>query len=103
MDTQSAYEVVLNAVMDGKAAIRYFRKDVVENGNSYGIDSNQIWGGGNSAGGVLFLHAAHVGSTDEFILPLDENIFLLLIILFSLLVALRVVAVMQDILRSLRE
>ena len=73
MDTQSAYEVVLNAVMDGKAAIRYFRKDVVENGNSYGIDSNQIWGGGNSAGGVLFLHAAHVGSTDEFILPLDEN------------------------------
>ena len=53
--------------------IRYFRKDVVENGNSYGIDSNQIWGGGNSAGGVLFLHTAHVGSTDEFILPLDEN------------------------------
>ena len=25
-DTESAYEVVLNAVMDGKAAIRYFRK-----------------------------------------------------------------------------
>ena len=72
-DTQSAYEVVLNAVMDGKAAIRYFRKDIVENGNSYGIDGSQIWGGGNSAGGVLFLHAAHVGSTNEFILPLDDN------------------------------
>ena len=72
-DTQSAYEVVLNAVMDGKAAIRYFRKDIIENGNSYGIDGSQIWGGGNSAGGVLFLHAAHVGSTDEFTLPLDDN------------------------------
>tara|TARA_B100002052_G_scaffold298521_1_gene332274 strand:+ start:576 stop:1703 length:1128 start_codon:yes stop_codon:yes gene_type:complete len=72
-NTQSAYEVVLNAVMDGKAAIRYFRKDIAENGNNYGIDPNQIWGGGNSAGGVLFLHAAHVGSTEEFTLPLDDN------------------------------
>ncbi len=72
-DTQSAYEVVLNAVTDGKAAIRYFRKDVAENGNTYGIDQNQIWGGGNSAGGVLFLHAAHVESLEEFIEPLDPN------------------------------
>jgi predicted esterase len=72
-NTQSAYEVVLNAVMDGKAAIRYFRKDVAENGNAYGIDENQIWGGGNSAGGVLFLHAAHVESLEEFIEPLDAN------------------------------
>ena len=72
-NTQSAYEVVLNAVMDGKAAIRYFRKDAVENGNTYGIDINQIWGGGNSAGGVLFLHAGHVASLEEFIQPLDDN------------------------------
>jgi len=72
-DTESAYEVVLNAVMDGKAAIRYFRKNVVENNNTYGIDVNQIWGGGNSAGGVLFLHAGHVQSKQEFIAPLDAN------------------------------
>lgn len=72
-DTQMAYEVVLNAVMDGKAAIRYFRKDVAENGNTYGIDPDQIWAGGNSAGGVLFLHAGHVLSIEEFIAPLDSN------------------------------
>ena len=71
--TENAYEVVLNAMMDGKAAVRYFRKDVVENGNTYGIDPNQIWAGGNSAGGVLFLHVGHVQSIDEFIAPLDDN------------------------------
>lgn len=72
-NTDSAYEVVLNATMDGKAAIRYFRKDFYENNNTYGIDPNQIWAGGNSAGGVLFLHAAHVESVDEFISPLDSD------------------------------
>ncbi len=72
-DTQMAYDVVLNAVMDGKAAIRYFRKDFFENGNTYGIDPDQIWAGGNSAGGVLFLHAGHVESVEEFINPLDSN------------------------------
>ena len=72
-NTESAYEVVLNAMMDGKAAVRYFRKDVAENGNMYGIDPDQIWAGGNSAGGVLFLHVGHVQSIDEFIAPLDDN------------------------------
>jgi len=72
-NTESAYEVVLNAMMDGKAAVRYFRKDVAENGNTYGIDPNQIWAGGNSAGGVLFLHVGHVQSIEEFIDPLDPE------------------------------
>jgi len=72
-DTQMAYDVVLNATMDGKAAIRYFRKDFFENGNIYGIDPNQIWAGGNSAGGVLFLHAGHIASVEEFTNPLDAN------------------------------
>ena len=72
-NTNTAYEVVLSATMDGKAAIRYFRRDFFENNNSYGIDPNQIWAGGNSAGGVLFLHAGHVLSIDEFITPLDSN------------------------------
>ena len=70
-DTESAYEVVLNAVSDGKAAVRYFRKDVAENGNTFGIDQNQIWAGGNSAGGVLFLHVGHVQTSEEFTDPLD--------------------------------
>ena len=72
-DTEDAYNVVLNAVMDGKAAIRYFRKNFSENGNLYGIDPNQIWGGGNSAGGVLFLHAGHVATAEEFVNPLDVD------------------------------
>ena len=72
-DTEDAYHVVLKAVMDGKAAVRYFRKNHAEANNTHGIDPNQIWGGGNSAGGVLFLHVGNVSSVDEFTSPLDNN------------------------------
>tara|TARA_B100000579_G_C22841450_1_gene861816 strand:- start:2179 stop:3291 length:1113 start_codon:yes stop_codon:yes gene_type:complete len=72
-DTEDAYNVVLKAVMDGKAAVRYFRKNHAEANNTHGIDPDQIWGGGNSAGGVLFLHVGNVSSVDEFISPLDNN------------------------------
>ena len=51
----NAYDIfsqtVLNAVSDMKAAVRFFRKDFFENGNTYGINPNQIFVGGNSAGG----------------------------------------------------
>ena len=52
-------KVVFGAVQDGKAAIRYFRKNVDE-GNSLGIDPDQIFIGGTSAGGILAINLAYV-------------------------------------------
>ncbi|MAZ54511.1 MAG: hypothetical protein CMP55_01735 [Flavobacteriales bacterium] len=66
----NAYDIfsqtVLNAVSDMKAAVRFFRKDFFENGNTYGINPNQIFVGGNSAGAVT---AAHLTVIDENQIP----------------------------------
>ena len=45
-----------------KSAVRYFRKDVKNNNNSFGINTNQIFVGGYSAGAVT---AAHLSVIDE--------------------------------------
>jgi len=63
-DSVAIFSIVAEAVADGKGAIRYFRKSHNE-GNPYGIDPNQIWIGGNSAGAVLSLHLAFIDETDE--------------------------------------
>ncbi len=51
---------VMKAVADGKSAVRYFRKDYEENNNTYRIDSEQIFVGGNSAGAILAMHLAYL-------------------------------------------
>ena len=58
---ESMVKIVFNAVQDGKAAIRYFRKDFDE-GNSLGIDPDNIFIGGTSAGGILAVNLAYVDS-----------------------------------------
>jgi para-nitrobenzyl esterase len=61
----SAINEVLEAVGDAKAAVRYFYKDVLTNGNTYNIDTTNIFLGGNSAGAVLFMQYAYVTSTSQ--------------------------------------
>lgn len=61
VNEEKLIKVVFGAVQDGKAAIRYFRKDFDE-GNSLGIDENQIFIGGTSAGGILAINLAYVDS-----------------------------------------
>lgn len=61
----SAITVVVKAISDGKAAVRYFRKDVAENGNTFGINPDMIYVGGNSAGAVLYLHHAYISEVSE--------------------------------------
>jgi para-nitrobenzyl esterase len=61
----SAISEVLEAIGDGKASVRYFYKDVLTNGNSFKIDTNNIFIGGNSAGAVLAMHYAYVDSVNE--------------------------------------
>ena len=58
------YEEVLKATSDIKSAIRYFRKDFMMT-DSYGIDPNTIFVGGNSAGGVVAVHVAYIDSVSD--------------------------------------
>lgn len=62
LDTLSSMDVVLKAVGDGKAAVRWFRKSAAS-GNPFNIDPNRIFAGGTSAGAVLYLHAAYMDDT----------------------------------------
>lgn len=50
---------VVRAVQDLRAAIRWFRKDAAEN-NQFGIDPDQIYTGGDSAGGFMAIHHAYM-------------------------------------------
>jgi len=60
-------KAVARGTQDAKAAIRYFYKDVIENGNPFRIDTNQIFIGGWSAGGLNALHAAFLDENDDVI------------------------------------
>lgn len=63
VDSLHLQSVMVQAVADGKSAIRFFRK-TVEEGNRFGIDGNQIWIGGNSAGAMLSLQLAYLDNND---------------------------------------
>lgn len=54
---------VAEAISDGRSAVRFFRK-TYEEGNEYGIDPDQIYFGGNSAGGVIAVHVAFMQEED---------------------------------------
>lgn len=72
-DLENGIKVLYSAFSDAKAAIRYFRKDFAENGNTFSIDNNQIWFGGNSAGSALGPHLAYINSVEEFIQGVDVS------------------------------
>jgi predicted esterase len=63
-DSNKAIEIVVKAISDGKAAIRYFVKDAATS-NTYRIDTNNIFIGGNSAGAVLYMHVGYLGNIAE--------------------------------------
>jgi len=60
----SAKDVVMKAISDGKAAVRFFRKDAATD-NKYRINPDRIFVGGNSAGAVLFAHLVYIDSVGE--------------------------------------
>jgi len=60
----SAKDVVMKAISDGKAAIRFFRKDAAT-ANKYRINPDRIFVGGNSAGAVLYAHSVYIDSVNE--------------------------------------
>jgi poly(3-hydroxybutyrate) depolymerase len=65
-DSTDATEAVIRAVQDAKAAVRYFKKDVTISGNTYGIDTSNIFFMGVSAGGFMALQVAYLDDENEF-------------------------------------
>ena len=61
LSKEEQYETVLEAVSDAKSAIRYFRKFSID----YGVNPNQIFLGGYSAGGVLGIHLAYIDDISD--------------------------------------
>ncbi len=62
-DSMHMLQTVMNGISDAKAAVRYFRKDAAINGNIFGIDPDQIYIGGYSAGAILAVNLAFVNDT----------------------------------------
>ncbi|MDG1159218.1 MAG: T9SS type A sorting domain-containing protein [Flavobacteriales bacterium] len=56
-------------VQDSRTAVRYFRKDVAENGNQFGVDPTKIAMFGQGTGGYITLAAATLDEYSEVLLP----------------------------------
>lgn len=65
-DSSDATEAVMRAVHDGRAAVRYFRKNARVDGNTFKIDTNNIFFAGVSAGGFIALHLAYLDQLAEY-------------------------------------
>lgn len=63
--TETIIQAVYRSMQDAKTAVRFFRKDIAENGNAYGIDGNKIAIVGQGSGGYTALAYAHINSLQE--------------------------------------
>ncbi len=63
-NSETAYRATTKAMHDLKGAIRWFRMND-ENENEYGIDSDRIYAGGISAGGITVVNAAYLNQNNE--------------------------------------
>ena len=70
-DSADAAAAVMRATHDGRAAVRYFRKNARIGGNTYNIDTNNIYFAGVSAGGFIALHVAYLDQTSELLPYID--------------------------------
>lgn len=61
LGTGSAERAVYRGIQDGKAAVRFFK----EYATTYGIDTNNIFFGGMSAGGYIALHVGYMDKETE--------------------------------------
>ena len=65
----SLMKAVYRAIQDTKGAVRFFKKDVAENGNTWGIDTSRIILSGQGSGGWVALGYASVDKYAEITLP----------------------------------
>lgn len=64
-DSLEFASIVMRSVNDMKTAVRFFKQDAAEQGNTYNIDTNAITLGGYSAGSFVGLHTAAIEPTDD--------------------------------------
>jgi para-nitrobenzyl esterase len=67
-DPQSLYgfnSAIIRGLHDGRAAVRFMRNNALNGGNTYGVDPNNIFFGGVSAGGIIALHLAYQNTSGE--------------------------------------
>ena len=72
-DATQAKRAALRACQDMNAAVRFFRKDVETNGNTYKIDTANFFIGGTSAGGIMALHLAFLDKNSELVSYIDTT------------------------------
>lgn len=65
LNEERMVKAVARGTQDAKAAVRFLIKDVRENGNTWGIDTNLIFVGGASAGALNALHLAYLDEEDQ--------------------------------------
>jgi para-nitrobenzyl esterase len=65
-DSTDATEAVIRAVHDAKASVRFFKENYSVGGNTYGIDTSNIFFMGVSAGGFMALQVAYLDEESEF-------------------------------------
>lgn len=63
--TTLMFNAAARGFQDSKAAVRFFRRNVAENGNTYGIDPDKIFFAGSSAGGFNAIHVAYLDQESE--------------------------------------
>jgi dienelactone hydrolase len=68
---EDAGPAVMRGTHDARAAVRYFRKNARIGGNTYNIDTNNIFFAGVSAGGFIALHLAYLDQTSELLPYID--------------------------------
>ena len=64
LDSNQMHDVVIKAIGDMKAAIRYLREDAAT-ANTFRVDTNFIFAGGVSAGAITAAHVAHMDESDD--------------------------------------
>ena len=72
--SNSLIRSVWRAYHDGKAAVRFFRKTVEEEGNPWGIDPDRIYVGGVSAGAFIGLHMDYIDDESEIPSQIDQSV-----------------------------
>ena len=67
--TSTIIQAAYRGIQDAKAMVRYMRKTVAEDGNSYGIDDSKIVIGGQGTGGYLSMGYITLDTVSELYLP----------------------------------
>lgn len=70
---QTATEAVIRGYHDEKAAIRYLRKTIAEEGNPYRLSNDLFFSAGVSAGGFITVHNMYLDELDEIPVLVDTT------------------------------